>query len=121
MDALLDDPVFFAPFERFLTPGGWVGRRRLAPTAIWANPSSPSASTQTEKLGLKGRAGGATPDGPRNGPSATGRPRRSMAATQKRPLTRAFTAERVTRIELAWPAWKESARLREPTRMRLLV
>ena len=22
MDALLDDPVFFAPFERFLTPGG---------------------------------------------------------------------------------------------------
>jgi hypothetical protein len=33
-------------------------------------------------------------------------PRRSMAATQKRPLTRAFTAVRVTRIELAWPAWK---------------
>ena len=32
VDALLDDPVFFAPFERFLTPGGWVGRRRLAPT-----------------------------------------------------------------------------------------
>ena len=29
--------------------------------------------------------------------------------------------ERVTRIELAWPAWKESARLPEPTRMRLLV
>jgi hypothetical protein len=39
----------------------------------------------------------------------------------KRPLTRAFTAERVTRIELAWPAWKESARLLEPTRIRLLV
>jgi hypothetical protein len=26
--------------------------------------------------------------------------------------------ERVTRIELAWPAWKESARPPEPTRMR---
>jgi hypothetical protein len=37
------------------------------------------------------------------------------------PLTRAFAVERVTRIELAWPAWKESARLPEPTRMRLLV
>jgi hypothetical protein len=37
------------------------------------------------------------------------------------PLARAFAVERVTRIELAWPAWKESARLREPTRMRLLV
>ena len=36
-------------------------------------------------------------------------------------LTRLDTVERVTRIELAWPAWKESARLREPTRMRLLV
>jgi len=90
VDALLDDPVFFAPFERFLTPGGWVGRRRLAPTAIWANPSSPSASTQTEKLGLKGRAGGATPDGPRNA-----RPRRAVTRKHggiaKGPLTRAFT------------------------------
>jgi hypothetical protein len=34
------------------------------------------------------------------------------------PLTRGDAAERVTRIELAWPAWKESARPREPTRMR---
>jgi hypothetical protein len=33
-------------------------------------------------------------------------------------LTRCFAVERVTRIELAWPAWKESARPREPTRMR---
>ena len=32
MDALLDDPVFFAPFKRFFHPSGWVGRRRLAPT-----------------------------------------------------------------------------------------
>jgi hypothetical protein len=37
------------------------------------------------------------------------------------PLTRAFAVERVTRIELAWPAWKESAYLPEPARMRLLV
>jgi hypothetical protein len=36
-------------------------------------------------------------------------------------LTSANAVERVTRIELAWPAWKESARLLEPTRMRLLV
>ena len=120
MDALLDDPVFFAPFEPFFDPRR-VGRLGLAPTRSLSESVITSASTQTEKLGLKGRAGGATPDGPRNGPSATGLPRRSMAATQKRPLTRAFTAERVTRIELAWPAWKESARLREPTRMRLLV
>jgi hypothetical protein len=33
-------------------------------------------------------------------------------------LTRVNAAERVTRIELAWPAWKESVRLLEPTRMR---
>jgi hypothetical protein len=37
------------------------------------------------------------------------------------PIDKGFTVERVTRIELAWPAWKESARLPEPTRMRLLV
>jgi hypothetical protein len=36
-------------------------------------------------------------------------------------LTRSDAVERVTRIELAWPAWKESARLLEPTRMHLLV
>jgi len=33
-------------------------------------------------------------------------------------LTTHFALERVTRIELAWPAWKESAHPREPTRMR---
>jgi hypothetical protein len=32
--------------------------------AAWANPSSPSASTQTEKLGLKGPVGGAAPEWP---------------------------------------------------------
>ena len=31
----------------------------------------------------------------------------------------AYAMERVTRIELASPTWKESARLLEPTRMRL--
>jgi hypothetical protein len=34
-------------------------------------------------------------------------------------MNRDFTVERVTRIELAWPAWKDSARPPEPTRMRL--
>ncbi len=40
VDALLDDPVRFTPVERFFDPrrAGRVGRRRLAPTATWANP-----------------------------------------------------------------------------------
>jgi hypothetical protein len=53
------------------------------------------------------------------------RPRRAVTqkhgGTAKGPLTMAFAMERVTRIELAWPAWKEPARLPESTRMRLLV
>src|SRR5512133_1859333 len=36
-------------------------------------------------------------------------------------VTRGDARERVTRIELAWPAWKESAYLPGPARMRLLV
>jgi hypothetical protein len=44
-----------------------------------------------------------------------------MSGTLKVVLTRNDDLERVTRIELAWPAWKESAHLLEPTRMRLQV
>jgi hypothetical protein len=73
VDALLDDPVFFAPFERFFDPrrGGSAvdASRQPQPGRIRHHQS---ASTQTEKLGLKGQAGGATPDGPRNDPSAAG-------------------------------------------------
>jgi hypothetical protein len=39
----------------------------------------------------------------------------------KAALARDVAVERVTRIELAWPAWKESVRPPEPTRTRLLV
>ena len=59
VDALLDDPVFFAPFERFFDPRR-VGRLGLAPTRSLSESVITSASTQTEKLGLKGPVGGAT-------------------------------------------------------------
>jgi hypothetical protein len=59
VDALLDDPVFFVPFERFFDPRP-VGRpstprtnRNLGESVITKR------STQTEKLGLKGPVGGA--------------------------------------------------------------
>jgi hypothetical protein len=69
---LLDDPVFFAPFERFFDPRR-VGRlstpranRNLGESVITKRIDA------DRKAGLKGRAGGATPDGSRNGPSAAG-------------------------------------------------
>jgi len=42
-------------------------------------------------------------------------------AELKSELTRSDALERVTRIELAWPAWKESAHRPERNQMRLLV
>ena len=108
LDALLDDPVFFAPFERFFDPGGWVGRRRLAPTEP-ARIRHHQAHRRRSKAGAQGASGW------RRNPMARvmARPRRAVTqkhgGTAKGPLTRAFAVERVTRIELAWPAWKAGA------------
>ena len=43
---------------------------------------------------------------------------RLVTRTAKALLTRLSAVERMTRIELAWPAWKESACPPEATRMR---
>ena len=37
------------------------------------------------------------------------------------PLTRAFSVERVTRIELAWPAWKAGALPLSYTRVAVMI
>ena len=64
LDALLDDPVFFAPFERFFDPRR-VGRpstprptRNLGESVI-----TERISAQTEKQGLRGPAGGSRTNG----------------------------------------------------------
>ena len=62
--ALLDDAVFFAPFERFLTPGGWVGRRRLAPTRNLGESVITKRINADRKLGLKGPVSGAATQWP---------------------------------------------------------
>jgi hypothetical protein len=63
---------------------------------------------QRRKLGLRGLVGGPRTKGPRNGPSSTALMLAHDSIATNAPLTRAFAVERVTRIELAWPAWKYS-------------
>ena len=64
VDALLDDPVFFARSSGSLTPGGWVGRRRLAPTRNLGESVITKRIDADRKLGLRGPVGGAATQWP---------------------------------------------------------
>jgi hypothetical protein len=61
----------------------------------------PISFEQAGKLGLMGTFGGTAINGAHNGPSAAGCHPEAWRRCKNGPLTRAFTAERVTRIELA--------------------
>jgi hypothetical protein len=69
VNALLDDPVFFGPFERFFDPRGLVGRRRLAPTRNLGESVITKRIDADRKLGLRGQL---------VAPQSMARPRRAV-------------------------------------------
>jgi hypothetical protein len=76
VDALLDDPVFFAPFERFSDPRR-VGRLRLAPTR------SLGESVITKRIDADRKAGAQGASWWRRNPMARVMARPRRAVTQK--------------------------------------
>ena len=72
VDALLDDPVFFAPFERFFDP-----RRVGRPSTPRTNPQPgrirhhQAHRRRPKSWGSRGQLVAPQPNGPRNGPTAT--------------------------------------------------
>jgi hypothetical protein len=63
---------------------------------------------QRRKLGLRGPVSGPRTADPPNGPEFDCPDAAHDGMATNKPVTRANAVERVTRIELAWPAWKDA-------------
>jgi hypothetical protein len=85
-DALLDDPVFFAPFERFFDPRR-VGRPSTPCTNCNLGESviTKRHRGRPKSWGSRAKLVAPQPNGPRNGPILANCHARSMAALRRGP------------------------------------